>query len=674
MISREITITTTLSLALIALTIMSLTTAIPRSPASPQRTTQLPFPSSLTLPAALHARGATFPAPLIAAYASNYHAQNSNVTLTYGGGGSGAGQRALINKTDDFDASDAPLNAQQRILAPNVLHIPETIGSVTLSYNLTAAGIPTGLNLTGAVIAQIYLGAILFWNDPGIQSLNPGFTLPNHNITTAHRFDGSGTTFVFTSFLSQASPTWATSVGSGTTVLWPGSPTGVPPPIAITGNGNGGVASVISSKPYSIGYVELNYALNPLHKLTFANVQNPAGNFITPTLATTQNAIVNYAGTFPTGSGDWSTVSLLNQPGAQTYPLASFSYFLVYRELNVVPSMDLNETFQAKALVNFLYWAVNSQGQGLAPNLYYVPLPTNVRLIDNASIASMTFTIPSTPISSTINLSASATTGWNPTSITVYSGDTITLMLSSADGLTHQWFLDLNNNNVIDANETASLTFNSITPIAFVFTPKIGVNIPLAGSWTYKDANNLANTGTLRVIQQQVAAPFLPRSTLNDPIYTPTLDTSRVTTIGTLVVDARTFALSGNITVAAVDSGSTSTIPTFIKAYLLTNLQPNSATHKFAFNVQVQPYALSSVINMQITGLTPTIGKILTREIDPLGKGSVAFLDISFMASLFGTTVGQLTYNPTADILAHGKVDFLDISTAALNYLAPVFR
>ncbi|HVH14412.1 MAG TPA: phosphate ABC transporter substrate-binding protein PstS [Candidatus Angelobacter sp.] len=666
---RKVRIATILSVALIALSIMAALTGVPRAPFTPQPITQA-SPSSLTEPATLHARGATFPAPLISAYVSNYQSQNSNVTISYQALGSGAGQRAFINKTDDFDASDAPLNSQQRILAPNVLHIPETIGSVTLSYNLTAAGIPAGLDLTGAVIAQIYLGVILNWNDPAIQSLNPGFVLPNHSITTVHRMDSSGTTFVFTSFLSQDSSTWATTVGSGTTVTWPGSPTGSPPPIALSGNGNGGVASVIKSTPYSIGYVELNYALS--NSFTFANVQNPAGTFVTPSLTTTQNAIINYGGTFPTGAGDWSSVSLLNQPGAQTYPIASFSYFLVYRELNVVPSMDLNETFQSKALINFLYWAVNNPGQSLAPTLKYVPLPTNIRLIDNASIASITFTIDSTPVSKTINLSVSNTGGWSTTAATVTSGDAIALSLSSTDGLTHQWFLDLNNNGVVDANETASPSFSSTTPIPFVFTPKIGVNIPTGGNWVYKDANNLANTGMLTVMQQQSAGPLHPASTLNSPTFTPTIDGSRVTTVGTIIVDTRTDALSGNITLAAVDSTSGSN--TFTKAYIFTKLQPGVTVHKIVFNVQVLPYALSSDIVVQISGLTPTISKLLSRELDPLGQGSDSFLDVSFMASLYGAVLGQPSYNPTADVLAHNQVDFLDISTEAFYFQAPVFR
>ena len=674
MTTRKIRIATTLSVALIALTMMSALTSVPRSPLSPQPITQA-FPGSLSEPATLHGRGASFPAPLIFTYASNYHSQNSNVSVSYQSVGSGAGQRALINKTDDFDASDAPLNTQQRILAPNVLHIPETIGSVTLSYNLTAAGIPTGLNLTGAVIAQIYLGQILTWNDPAIQGLNPGFILPNHSITTVHRSDSSGTTFVFTSFLSKDSATWATTVGSGTSVAWPGSPTGSPPPIAITGSGNSGVASVIKSTPYSVGYVELNYALT--NSFTFANIQNPAGTFVTPSLTTTQNAIINYGGTFPTGADDWSSISLINQPGAQTYPIASFSYFLVYKELNVVPTMDLNETFQAKALINFLYWAVNNPGQSLAPALNYVPLPTNIRLIDNASIASISFTTVGSPTSRTINLSVSNAGGWSNTAITVYSGDTITLSLSSSDGLTHQWFLDLNNNGVVDANETSSPPFSSSTPISFAFTPKIGVNIPVAGNWVYKDANNVANTGTLTIIQQQIAAPFHPASSLSSGT-TPKVDSSKVSTIGTVIIDSRALTVSGNIAVVAVDA--TSGLNPTSKSYLIPGLQmfkssgaPNPQV-KFLLNAAVSPYALSSDITVQIQGTTGIATTQLTRQLDLLGKGTVNIFDAAVAGAAYGCNSTQTCYNPLADFNADSTINIFDFAIFGNFYGALVFR
>ena len=674
--TRRIRLATTLSIALIALALTSQLASLPRSHPSPQRIIQPPSPSSLSLPATLNARGATFPFPLIQNWTINYHAQNPNITLNYLSVGSGAGQNALFNKTDDFDASDAPLNTNQRLLAPNVLHIPETIGSVTVSYNLTATGITKSLNLTGAVVAQIYLGQILFWNDPAIQSLNPGVTLPNHNITTVHRFDSSGTTFVFTSFLSQDSPTFASTVGALTKPTWPGSPTGSPPPIAITGTGNAGLASVIRKTPYSIGYVELNYAIT--NKFTYANIQNPAGNFITPTLATTANAIINYAGTFPTGNGDWSTVSLLNQPGAQTYPIASLTYFLVYRELNVVPSMDNNEGFQAKALTNFLYWAVNNGGQFWTSGLNYVPLPTNLRILDNASIASITFTVNASPISRTINLNASGAGGWNNTAITVHSGDTITFMLSSSDAATHQWFLDLNNNNVLDANETRSSQFSSTAPIPFAFTPKIGVNIPAGGSWIYKDLNNLANTGTLNVIQQQVAAPFHVASTLNNNPLTPLMDSSRVTTIGSLVIDLRTLFFAGNITVVAVDSTSGSV--TASKTYAISNLQlqtplfSTTAIFYFELNAAVLPYDLSSAITLQLKGLTATVSNIVTREIDIAARGIVDIIDAGFMFVRFNSTPTSPNWDPRADLLNAGVVNIIEVGILEVRYSSPVFR
>lgn len=612
-----------------------------------------------------------------------YHNQNPNVVIKYSSVGSGAGQRAFMNKTDDFDATDAPLQPIQRPLTPNVLHIPETIGSVTLSYNvpLTPGGplLPTGLNLTGNIIAQIYTGQILFWNDPQIQSINPGVTLPNHNITTVHRQDSSGTTFVFTSFLSLDSPSWNASIGHGTTVAWPGSPTGNP--IAITGNGNGGVAQAINTTQYSIGYVELNYALqNGFH---VGNIQNPAGNYIAPSLQTTGNAVQNSVTTLPPGSGDWSTVSMLNAAGAQSYPIASFTYFLVYRELNVVPSMDLNETFQATALINFLYWVVN-QGQQYTSALSYVPLPLIVRQIDNASIGSITFTTPS-KINRTIHLSESASGGWNGTAvgpgITIYSGDTMNFIFNSTDGQVHQWYVDYNNNGVLDPNEqaTASDNFTSTTPTpnSRAIVPAIGINVPRAGNYTYRDRTNPANSGNIEIRRQIVAASFPVPSALSGSTAKK-LDSSKVTTVGTLIVNIRTLQMSGNITEVAVDATSGSI--TFQKTYAVSNLQlhtvPFGPGFRFGllFNAQVAPYALSSIVHIIVTGVTPSLTVDLTREVDIAGNGVVTIVDIGIVNINYGRSIGQPNYNPQADLIAGGLITIVDISIEQFNYGAPVYR
>jgi phosphate ABC transporter phosphate-binding protein len=303
----------------------------------------------------------------------------TNVQISYQGVGSGQGiaslTASLTAKTVDFACSDAPLTASQRAAAPNVLHIPETIGAVTLAYNLP--GIPTGLHLTGQVLANIYLGTITNWNDQAIQSLNTGTTLPNQNIITVHRSDSSGTTNIFTKYLSNMSSTWASQIGNGTSVQWPGG---------LGASGNANVAATVNQTQYAIGYVELAYALQ--NGMTVAAIQNPAGNWILPSLSTTTQAVQSLPTSgLPAGNQDWGSVSLLNTPGAQAYPIVSFTYILVYKELNVVQGMDQNKATQ---LVQFIWWVVHN-GQQLSPNLQYAQLPANVVQIDEASIQSITF-------------------------------------------------------------------------------------------------------------------------------------------------------------------------------------------------------------------------------------------------------------------------------------------
>jgi phosphate transport system substrate-binding protein len=678
--TRKIRLASTISIAIIALLLIPTVTGVPRSQNYSQRGPSASITDPMQFNVTLHARGASFPAPLILnAWIPNYQSQTPGVTISYQSVGSGAGQRAFMNKTDDFDASDAPLSVAQRYLTPNVLHIPETIGSVTLSYNLPS--ITANLNLTGAIIAQIYMGQILNWNDPAIQNLNPHITLPAHQITTVHRSDSSGTTFIFTTFLSQDSAQWASAIGAATTVSWPGSPTGSPPPIALSGNGNGGVAAVISSTQYSFGYVELNYALQ--NGFTFAQIQNPMGNFILPSLLTTSFAVQNSSTILPTGSGDWSTVNMLNRPGSQTYPIASFTYFLVYRELNVLPSMALNETFQANALINFLYWAVN-KGQQYTSAISYVPLPTFVRVLDNASIASITFTTPS-KTSGTVHLTESATGGWNASgtigpTISIYSGDTVNLLLSSTDSAPHQWFIDFNSNGLLDAKEatTASVVFNSPSFTASpAITPAIGINAPQAGNWTYRDANNPANTGTIQILRQLVVAPLPVPASLTQGNALK-IDSSKTTTVGTFIVNMRTLTISGNITVVAVDASSGSV--TADKAYLVPSVAlhivPGATgvqTH-MAFNAAVSPYALSSDVLLQLDGVTPALTFSLTREVDMAANGFVSIIDVGVVFGDYNAVIGQTNYNPIADLAATGTVNIVDATIESSFYNAPVFR
>lgn len=336
-------------------------------------------------PAILSGAGATFPQPLLNAMIKDYTTNvRTNVQINYQGVGSGQGISSLTSKTVDFAASDAPLSDSQRAAAPNTLHIPETIGAVTLAYNLPS--ISGGLHLSGQVIANVFLGTITNWNDPAITALNPGITLPDHAITTVHRSDGSGTTNIFTRYLSNVSSTWNSTVGFGTSVQWPGTN-------AIGASGNANVASTVKQTQYAVGYVELAYALQ--NSMTVASVQNPAGNYIAPSLDSTKTAVQSGASVLPAGDQSWYKVSLLNTADPQAYPIVGFTYLLVYKELNVIPGMDQNKATQ---LVQFL-WYVIHDGQKLSPALEYAPLPTNVVQIDETTIHSITFNGQQLPVS-----------------------------------------------------------------------------------------------------------------------------------------------------------------------------------------------------------------------------------------------------------------------------------
>ena len=345
-------------------------TATPAPTASPS-----PSPTPVPVPASLTGAGATFPYPLINAMINNYTAAKSYIQVNYQSIGSGGGISAMQQKTVDFGASDAPLSANDAVNVPNAVHIPETIGAVTVAYNLP--GVSTGLHLTGKVIADIYQGIITQWNDPAIQNLNPTTTLPAQTIAVGFRSDSSGTSFVFTGYLTASSSSWSSAVGQGKSVAWP------------TGrgsSGNTGVAAFVEGQAYTIGYVELAYATQNTMKV--AAVQNPSNNWIMPTLASTTAAAQSVASAgLPAGSASWSSINILNAPDAQAYPIVSFSYIIVYKELNVVPGLTQSD---ATALVQFLWYVVHN-GQDQAPGQYYAQLPANVVQIDETTIHSITF-------------------------------------------------------------------------------------------------------------------------------------------------------------------------------------------------------------------------------------------------------------------------------------------
>jgi phosphate transport system substrate-binding protein len=324
----------------------------------------------------LNAAGATFPFPLIDKWRVEYAKLHPDIALNYQSIGSGAGIKLFTQKTVDFAASDAPLQTSDSVKVPGTLHIPETIGAVTISYNLP--GIAKGLKLTGPIIADIFAGKITNWSDKKIADLNPELSLPHQDIVVAHRSDGSGTTFVFTSYLSAVSPEWKSGIGVGKSIQWPGG---------VGGQGNAGVANIVKTTPYSIGYVELAYVIQ--NGMAYAFVQNADGtNFVEPTLATISADASSASTSLPNPDGDWSKVSIVNQHGKDSYPISSFTYLLVFKDLSQVNGMTQDK---AKAVTDFLNWAIHD-GQRFSSDLLYVPLPDDVVKKDEQAISSITFT------------------------------------------------------------------------------------------------------------------------------------------------------------------------------------------------------------------------------------------------------------------------------------------
>lgn len=325
----------------------------------------------------INGAGATFPFPLIDIWRVAYQKVHPNVNINYQSIGSGGGVKQFTAKTVDFGASDAPLTDQERQAAPGAVQIPETIGSVVVAYNVPGIA-SKALKFTGPVLADIFQGKITKWNDQQIKALNPGVNLPDANIAVVHRSDGSGTTFVWTSYLSKSSASWNQTVGASKSVPWP---------VGIGAPGNEGVANAIKGSQNTIGYVELNYALTT--GIPYALVKNTAGQFVAPSLNSTQAAVANsaIAKSLPAGDKSWAKVQMLNSPGSSTYPIASFTYLLLPKYMSTNPSLDQTK---AKALVDFISWAI-TDGQKLASKLGYVPLPAEVVKHDQDTLKSLTF-------------------------------------------------------------------------------------------------------------------------------------------------------------------------------------------------------------------------------------------------------------------------------------------
>ncbi len=313
----------------------------------------------------IDAAGASFPFPLIDLWRVEYGELYPNVQLNYQSIGSGGGVKNHISKTVVFAASDAPLKPAESDAAPNTLHIPEAIGAVTIVYNLPEMK-QSGLKLTGKIIADIFLGKITKFNDPAIQELNPDVSLPDEDIVVAHRSDGAGTTFVFVSYLAKVSEEWNDKVGVGKSVEWPAG---------IGGKGNEGVANVVKTTPYSIGYIELAYAFQ--NDISYAAVENADGtNFVLPSMQSIADASAESAPTLPEAHESWYGISLVNAPGENSYPISTFTYLLLYENLNNVT----DDPDTAQALIHMIHWMI-TDGQKYNESLEYVPIAPEVKQI-----------------------------------------------------------------------------------------------------------------------------------------------------------------------------------------------------------------------------------------------------------------------------------------------------
>jgi phosphate transport system permease protein/phosphate transport system substrate-binding protein len=332
----------------------------------------------------LNSAGASFPYPLIDKMITEYNRVKPHVYINYQPSGSGAGITALIDKTVVFAGSDAPLSTAEREKAQDTLHIPVTIGSIAIAYNIP--NVSSGLKLTGQIIADIFEGKITMWNDPAITNLNSDIILPATKISTVHRSDSSGTTFVFTGYLSEVSSSWLNSVGQSKTVAWPFAND-------VASSGNLGVAQIVNSTSYSIGYVELVYALQT--GMTVAAVQNTYDSYVLPTLESTTVAAQAVAlDGLPAGNANWANVNMFNAKDPQAYPIVSFSYLLVYKELSIIPNMTQE---RATELVHFLLYIV-TDGQNLAHSSNYASLPANVVAINIETIQLITFNEQTIPV------------------------------------------------------------------------------------------------------------------------------------------------------------------------------------------------------------------------------------------------------------------------------------
>jgi phosphate transport system substrate-binding protein len=301
----------------------------------------------------INGAGATFPYPIYSRWFAEYNRLHPNVQINYQSIGSGGGIRQLTNETVFFGATDGPMTNDQFLAAPGrILHFPTVLGGVVPIYNIP--GIDGELKFTGPVLADIYLGRITKWNDPAIAKLNSQARLPGSDITVVHRSDGSGTTYIWVDYLAKVSPDFRKTVGVNTSVKWPAG---------VGGKGNEGVAGLVRQSPNAIGYVELIYATQ--NSIDYGSVQNAAGNFVRASLESVTAAAAAASAKMP---ADFR-VSITNPPGENAYPIASFTWLLLYE--------NPKDKAMARVMVDFLKWALTA-GQKHASELGYAPLPDSV--------------------------------------------------------------------------------------------------------------------------------------------------------------------------------------------------------------------------------------------------------------------------------------------------------
>jgi phosphate transport system substrate-binding protein len=310
----------------------------------------------------INAAGATFPYPIYSKWFDEYHKLHPNVQINYQSIGSGGGIRQLLDKTVDFGASDGPMTDDQlKQASVKILHFPTVLGADVPSYNIP--GVSAELKFTPEALAGIFLGKVTKWNDPAIAGANPGVKLPAEDIVVVHRSDGSGTTYIWTDYLSKVSDEWRTKVGKDTSVNWP---------VGLGGKGNEGVAGLVKQTPNSIGYVELIYAVQ--NNIPYGSVKNVAGEFVKPSLAGVSAAAAGAATSMP----DDFRVSITNAPGKAAYPISSFTWLLI--------PAQIQDAAKKAAIKDFLGWMMTS-GQQLCEGLAYAKLPKEVIAKEQRAVA-----------------------------------------------------------------------------------------------------------------------------------------------------------------------------------------------------------------------------------------------------------------------------------------------